>query len=1112
MKKYIFILVITLHSFQHLYTQSGILSRTVAIDKIEGTTGEILDEISTKGNFFFSYSQEVDNKKYVHLGISEQSVKAFLTEILGDDFTCIEFKNKLIVSLNSAFPEFYTVEGTLIDSVTKQPIPGVTIVIPESEPLIGSVSNQQGKFRIIVPGEFKSISLSCIGYKSISLPVEREISKEIQLSPDNTEISEVKISYYQKPNKEEFTGVMTSISGEKLQFNSNSTVENVMQGLVPGVHVVRNSGMPGASMQIKIRGVNSLINSEPVYYLDGIPIQKTAIYSLSPNDIESIQVYKDGASLATFGARGGNGVVMLNSKLANTSETTISFDMYFGMQKVWKKLDLMSYDEFREFNEKYNPTNNSAADSVLETDHADQIFHTGSLASYHLSVNTGNEKSQFYISSGYYQHKAVLDGQEMERYSFKMHSKHELHPRIKIGQDLSFSFLKTEGLKEGVFMNDFNNPILGALTLPPFEANISTPLPESNSDINLRIRNNDDRLSKNQSRIYSIFGNMTCDIKLLPGLLYSSKIGLGLSYHDNIYFNQSDLIIYKNQDYTYSIYESRYKISDLSYYWQHSISYHKSFHEDHIIKSSIDFEFGQNKNEWIPTQRFEYDADLDLRIDSNGAGNSGFLKAHNLIDFSHYALTGTLQYSYKSQYFLNILIRKDEVGYVSSGTQNKFTGIYPSISAGWIFSKSKLLKPSFLSHGKIRYGWGKVGNSPQLNYTFFTTMVNKLDNLYAFYSYKKSARSSLVRQTYQEFYWENIFSHNIGIDLGFLANKLFIIFDYFISNTSFGQKAPVNTNKSLIKDITLMNSFGISRLPLSRLNNKGFDFELSYRNSDGDFNWEFSTVFSHFKNTVIEVEKVIEPKNAQIISTNATGNPAFSFVGYKIERLFTAEDCNERGSVINQPYIILNGVPVYSQPGAKAGDYKFKDINNDNIIDERDKTIIGNPLPDFTFGVNLNFQYKNIDFILFWQGTWGNEIFNATKFWFYNPYSISNLSRDVYNSYREPSSGDIIDPGNTNTNLHRFDPNGTNDNLRISDFYIEDGSYLRLKNIQLGYTFNPRITSRAFIKKLRIYISSHNLLTFTNYSGLDPEVGGWGVDSGIYPQLRTYMLGLNLQF
>ena len=250
---------------------------------------------------------------------------------------------------------------------------------------------------------------------------------------------------------------------------------------------------------------------------------------------------------------------------------------------------------------------------------------------------------------------------------------------------------------------------------------------------------------------------------------------------------------------------------------------------------------------------------------------------------------------------------------------------------------------------------------------------------------------------------------------------------------------------------------------------------------------------------------------------NIPGEPAFSFYGYKIERLFRTEDCDEEGNVINQPFIEdeTTGEILYAQPEAKAGDYKFIDLNNDNIIDEKDRTIIGNPLPEFTFGLFYDAQYKKFDFSVLFQGSYGNEIFNATKLWLYNPYALTNWSGDIVNSYEEPEYDDeknLIDPGNTETSLHRYDWLNENNNLRVSDFYVEDGSYLRLKNIQLGYTFKPDLTRKIHIKKFRIFLCAQNLFTITSYTGMDPEVGGWGIDSGIYPQPRTFMGGVNLEF
>jgi hypothetical protein len=292
---------------------------------------------------------------------------------------------------------------------------------------------------------------------------------------------------------------------------------------------------------------------------------------------------------------------------------------------------------------------------------------------------------------------------------------------------------------------------------------------------------------------------------------------------------------------------------------------------------------------------------------------------------------------------------------------------------------------------------------------------------------------------------------------------------------------------------------------------------VSFKNTGRQVRWEISMNLSHQKNRIMEIEDLIISSSTDPLIVHLMGESAGSFYGYRIERLFCEEDCQAPGGyVTNQSSRVdEKGKTHYAQPRARAGDYMFEDMNGDSIIDWNDRTVLGNPYPDLSFGLYVHASYRQFDFTMFWQGVYGNEIYNATKLWLYNPYGSSNWTPDILNSYRSPTyneSGDMDDPGFTATDLHRFDHRAENKNLRVSDFYIEDGSYLRLKNIQLGYTLNPALTSRIHIRKLRIYIAAQNLFTFTNYSGMDPEVGGWGIDCGIYPQPRTWYAGVSLGF
>jgi hypothetical protein len=535
--------------------------------------------------------------------------------------------------------------------------------------------------------------------------------------------------------------------------------------------------------------------------------------------------------------------------------------------------------------------------------------------------------------------------------------------------------------------------------------------------------------------------------------------------------------------------------------------YEANLPDGHSLNAGLQFEFGQRKSEWIPIDHSQYDDSVRMIADTNGTLNANYVRHRSTSEFSHNAWSGFIQYNFKNRYQVNLDLRRETIDFYDTPDRELITvsDWYPSISLGWIFSEENFFPRTFLSYGKIRYGWGKAGNSPHLDYSFFAKMMRNMDYVYAFNTDTRVTSSANNRMTNEHFYKESIHSHNIGLDLGLWQNKLFFSVDYFNTHLNKGRKYPLDKPKVIIQYINQMDKFGIESPPVAEIRNDGFECELSYKHSGRNLLLDMGLNFTHLRNKVIRLDdESYKPTNGEYdpISIHFAGETAGSFYGYKIDRLFREDDCNDEGYVINHP----------EQQGARAGDYKFVDVKKDGVIDANDKTVIGNPFPDFTFGLFFNLQFKSFDFSFFFQGSYGNEIFNATNLWLFNPYGLSNWSKRIINSYREPYYYSEDDEGNTTTDLHRFDYYNTNRNLRISDFYVEDGSYLRLKNIQVGYTLPIRITKRVHIQKFRIYLSAQNLLTWTNYSGLDPEVGGWGIDCGIYPQPRVYMAGVNVEF
>jgi TonB-dependent starch-binding outer membrane protein SusC len=1128
MKTFIlFILIVWINVF-FAVSQTSLLDRIVKIEHQQVTLASALDEIGNKGGFTFSYGQDIPRDKIVTLLYAEQTVRQYLDEVFPDGIYSIQFGNKLIIMQKPALANTYALRGKVINRETKDPIPGVTVYIPGSVPLIGAVTNEEGVFEFRTPLDVNMIQISCIGYETKSLRPGKSTAFTVELNPDNLELEEVVITYYRKPKEERINSAVSGISTRQLENMQVGGVEQTLQGNTSGVNVVRNSGIPGASLQVKIRGINSLINSDPVYYIDGVPIQQTSLYTLSPYDIESIEVLKDGASLARYGARAGNGVVLFNTKKGDQKKTRIAFDFFIGRQELWKKLELMNKDEFMDYYRLVRPTTNNylvkTLDSIYNTDWQNVTFHRARTEEYHVTLSGGNKKSDFYVSSGYYRQQAIIKNLQLDRYSFRVNSNHRIKSRIQFGQDLSFSYLHYKGLKEGCFMNDYNNPILGALIMAPYKSrddSTGTVISSDNfvSDPNFSNPNSNLTIERNSRKNYALFNRLNAIVKLLPNLNYITRLGLDVYFQDNISYVSSlpSILTSKN------ISEYTYHIIDLAFDWQHTLQYTASISKNHRLDVMIDFEYGRNKCQWIPVTHKTYDETLSYLTDTTHYGQESYEKLQSSTDFICRDYAVSLAYSYKDKLYADALLRRDEVGFYD--VQHHFrecSEYFPSLSLGWIFTRENLFPViKVLSYGKLRYGWGKAGNSPRINYTFFARMMQDMEYVYAFNSERYITYTATCRRTNEHFYWENIQSHNAGLDLGFFQNKLFFSADYFYSELNEGEKYGVEKPKEIIEKINLMYYYGIYYLPLSNMQNKGFELELSYRHGGRALNWNLNINFSHVTNRILDVnesERIawnirdgLEP-----LSINLPGEVAGSFYGYKIEHLFRSDDCDEKGWATNQPYTLdAEGKKIYAQPYAKAGDYKFTDRNNDGVIDKDDRAVLGNPIPDFTFGLFCQMDWKNIDFSMLIQGIYGNEIFNATRLYLYNPYGQSNWTKDVVNSYRPPKyseTGELIDAGVTNTNLHRLDFFNINRNLRVSDFYIEDGSYLRLKNIQLGYTIQPEFTKRFHIQRFRIFIGSQNLLTFTRYSGLDPEVGGWGIDCGQYPQTRVYMVGANVEF
>jgi len=1124
MKKLVLFLVILAACTGSMHGQSGILNKRIKIESLEGSLGTLLKEISRKGGFVFSHSQDIQLEKQVRLQYRRQTVGQFLEEIFNGEIYCIEYGNKVHIKKKPNVPEVYTVRGKVIDSGTGEPVPGATVIIPGTEPsLIGAVSDAEGVFLINVPLGMDVIRFSCVGYEQVDLSMEQPLPEQIELTRGSLEISEVVIPSYRLPVKQGSALAVSYISGDRLELAPGASIENTLIGTVSGVHVVRNSGMPGSSFQVKIRGTHSLINSDPVYYLDGIPLQSALLNAVSPQDISSVEINKDATSTARYGARAGNGVILLHSKEGNGEKLCVNLDYYIGMQQVRKKPELMDTETFLGYFEQVRPADDrfDNLDSIYMTDWAELVFHPAKTEDHHLSVSGGNDRSDYYLGTGFFNQGSIIKELNLNRYSFKFGSNHRINRKWKISQNISVSHIRYEGLKEGCFLNDHNNPILASMCRlpidPPHDSvldasrfiHASAEIPDHISDPDIPYL--DAELTDNVRKNYTVFGNLTSRIALMRNLNLLTAFGYEVLFQNNISNNRTrsaNTSLAQNP-----VCVSGYEVLDLGLYFHNYLQYEMVLASDHKLEGSAGFEYGQNENEWIPVsqtlnnlvsgqQKSLYNSVQDLRS-SVGSQNRAFL--------------GSLNYIYKERYILNGSLRREVVSFEGDTAKEIYADLYPSASVGWIFLKRNPSSAGLVQFGKLRYAYGMAGNSPRLDYTFHARFMRDMAYVYSFSSSGLITNSFDQRRTNERFYWEKISAHNLGIELGIHQNRIFLSTDLFYNHLHRGERSLYKPPLDFVGQLYGKNNYGIVELPLAEVENYGIEGLINYKNSGSLIQWDISLNFTHLRNKIADVEEHSFFSATDPLSMNFKGETAGSFYGYKIERLFTEDDCPAPGeTVTNQPHITdANGNRVYAQPNARAGDYKFMDMNGDSVIDRKDKTILGNPYPDLTFGLYFNVRYRQFDFAMFWQGTYGNEIYNATKLWLYNPYGSSNWTHDILNSYRSPQydeSGEMTDPGLTDTDLHRFDYYAENKNLRVSDFYVEDGSYLRLKNIQLGYTLDPALTRRIHIESLRIYIAAQNLVTFTRYSCLDPEVGGWCIDCGIYPQPRTIYAGVNVGF
>ena len=1034
-----------------------------------------------------------------------------------------------------------------ITSMEGESLPGVNIVVEGTT--TGTISDTEGNYMIDVPEGAENLVFSYMGYISERLAIGNQTEIDVVLLPDIVSLSEVLVVGYGVQKKSLVTGSISKISSDEIDKTNDLRIEQALQGRVSGVTIQSNSGQPGQNLNVLIRGIGSSGNTEPLYIIDGLKVGVDGINSLNPNDIESIEILKDAASAAIYGTQAANGVILITTKQGKKgAKGTFSYNGYWGTSDAAVYPDLMNANEYATYmREAYaleeiglsdRNINDLNVQSVVDesfpyhpdtlgegTDWVAEIVNPAIQQSHVLSFSAGTEKSTVYISGSYYNQNGIIGGNRsnFERYTLSVNSTSEINDWISVRGKLDFSNKLQKTIPEN---DEFEGIMAQAINMDPitpvFFNDTSELKPAEKNNIPGLMQDKEGRYyaisrlasgdicnplalmetRNNYRETGSIRGRLSADIEIIKNLVYIPAInfeaynGLYSQWRPDFYLNsvrtstRSEII--KNME------------RGNNYIWEQTLNYNKSF-GDHSIGLLLGNSYEKYNWYGMYVQNFNIrylDEDFAYLASAAEAGDKPSDGTFDNVLISYF---GRVNYNWKEKILFTFNYRAD--GSMKFGTENRF-GYFPSVSMGYVPSRESWWSLPVINFLKIRGSWGRNGSNANLGSYDYISVID-----FGYYAGRyptpddqilNGAKPSRVENSRLK--WETSEQIDLGTDIGLLLNKLFITADYFIKD-----------QKDFLADATVPYYVGNPSpvINAGTIRNSGVELDIKYSDAVGEFRYNISASASYLKNKVLNMPDDVVPYEGVTIGSGASsgvvnsfevGQPVWYFWGYKTDGFFENTD-----EVLGY----VNGNDSLLQPDAIPGDVRFVDVNEDGVIDQDDKVYLGKPLPTWSYGLTVSLSYKIFDFSAVLSAVTGNSIYNATV----RPgQGKNNRTVKFYDNRWLPD----------NTDAEWFRPTviDNNKNFRESDLFVEDGSYLKLRNVQLGITVPSKITRHLRIEKLRIYVSGSNLLTLTNYSGGDPEIGrtpgqqnasgdAWksiSIDRGYYSTAKTYIGGISITF
>lgn len=1018
-----------------------------------------------------------------------------------------------------AFAQSITVSGTVIAQEDGLPLPGVAVVVKGT--FNGTQTDLDGHYELTVP-QGSTLEFSYISFRTAEIVVTRAGVYDVALETDALELEAVVAIGYGVVKKSDLTGSVASVKGEQLQKTPAAGLDQALQGVAAGVTVNSSTGQPGAAAEVRIRGIGTVNDSAPIYVVDGVIVDN--INYLSPSDIASTEILKDASATAIYGSRGANGVILVTTKKGSTDgKTNITFDAYFGLQSRWRSLDLMNADEFSSTlasltsKTQYNYLQNNGRDqwvrqyligrgkshwyptnldySSVDTDWQSEVFRVAPIQNYHLAMDYGNEKGYWGLSGSWFDQEGTVIGSDYSRMSLRLNSGYNVKPWLKVGENLSFMYSYGRSA-----MNNNAAPaasiISAAIAMAPWDParypdgcvngygeDMSGVIAASSNFKNVVNPLSMVEYSHPSDKTERWVGDVFAEITPIKGLIYRADVSLDMTNVRHKLFKDA----YQHSDYDKTdinfLEESMTRYSTIivenTLTWMHDFD-----------KLSLNVMGGQTTEEYNyeniggsgagilnPVETNWYLAQTTKNRTEAGDGASRSRR---------FSLLGRVHASYDGKYMATVNFRADG----SSKFPEHPWGYFPSVALAWRMSRESFMDDtrSWLEDLKLRAGWGRIGNDKISNNAFLLTMFNSGPTFVDYplgtgdQAYKGGA--TILTYVNNGGMWETTEQLNFGVDFGLWKNKLTGTVEVFQRDT-----------RDMLLSVTAPAHVGnrySATANVGTVRNQGLEITLQHRGQKGEITYDINGNVSFIRNELTALNGGEKVWGDRTVSDE--GLPLYTFWGYEYEGIYRTDQ--EAIDHLWGTELDSWGLPG----GVAAGDAKFKDQNGDGIINDLDRTDLGNPFPWLTYGLNTGLGWRNWDLNLFFQGVYGNEIYNALRIRTEgngNTATLSRVMKDVWTS--------------TNTEGSIPNPKGSARNQYDSDRFIESGAYLRLKNLQIGYTLPASLTEKAGISRCRFYLQGSNLLTLTRYTGYDPEVGG-GVDYGNYPQARTIMLGVNMNF